>query len=421
MAATAEMIPTTALAPAGLESTDLRARIRRAGRRRVMVSWFLMAPGLIFLAAVFLVPIIAFMVRSIDNREVVHALPRTVAALDDWDRQGLPRPDAFAALIADLGDLDDPGAGALGRRLNYNLAGLRTLIVKTRNAVLEHDGGDPVDTLTGIDRRWGEPVLWGILKNESGPVTPFYLLASVDLDRDWRGDIVRTPEERAIYTEVLVRTVWISAGVTFLCILLGFPVAYVLAEAPAHLRNRLLILVLMPFWISVLVRTTAWVILLQQEGPVNRALEWLGLIEQPIPLIFNRIGVYIAMCQVLMPFFILPLYSVMTRIPREHLRAAASLGAAPPTVFWRIYLPQAMPGVGAGALLVFVTSLGYYITPILVGGPGDQMISYFVAFFTNESVNWGMAAALGSLLLLLVLALYFALGRVVGIDRMRIS
>ena len=160
-----------------------------------------------------------------------------------------------------------------------------------------------------------------------------------------------------------------------------------------------MILVLLPFWTSLLVRTCAWIVLLQSKGVVNDSLLWLGIIDEPLPLIYNRFGVCVAMTHILLPFMILPLYSVMKAISPAYMRAAASLGAPPLTAFLRVYLPQTLPGIGAGCLLVFILALGYYITPALVGGAADQMISYFIALYTTETVNWGMASALGAMLL----------------------
>jgi putative spermidine/putrescine transport system permease protein len=167
-----------------------------------------------------------------------------------------------------------------------------------------------------------------------------------------------------------------------------------------------MVLVLIPFWTSILVRVAAWIVLLQTEGLVNHALLGLGLISHPLALLFNRTGVYISMTHILLPFMILPLYSVMKSIPAAYQRAAVSLGSHPFAAFWRVYVPQTYPGVGAGALLVFILALGYYITPALLGGPDDQMVSYYVAYFTNVAINWGMACALGALLLAATLVLY---------------
>ena len=212
-----------------------------------------------------------------------------------------------------------------------------------------------------------------------------------------------------------------SAAATALVVVLGLPVAYLLATLPPRLGNPLMILVLLPFWTSLLVRTTAWVVLLQNQGIVNEVLIWLGIVQAPVQLIYNRIGVYVAMTHVLLPFMILPLYSVMRGISPNYVRAAKSLGAPPTTAFLRIYVPQCLPGIGAGCLLVFILALGYYITPALVGGAGDQMIAYFIAFYTTSTINWGLASALGAVLLAATLMLCALYNRLVGTDRLRLG
>jgi len=169
------------------------------------------------------------------------------------------------------------------------------------------------------------------------------------------------------------------------------------------------------------VRTTSWIVLLQQQGPINQLLQGAGLIQDPLQLIYNRFGVFVAMTHILLPFMILPLYSVMRGIDPALVRAASSLGARPFTAFRRIYLPLTAPGIGAGCLLVFILSIGYYITPALVGGASDQMVSWFIAFFTNQTVNWGMASALGSILLIAVLLIYWIYIQLVGVERMRLG
>ena len=234
------------------------------------------------------------------------------------------------------------------------------------------------------------------------------------------GDLEAVPSDRAIFIDLYMRTLRISLGTTVLCLLIGFPVAAVMARATGSLANLMLTLVLIPFWTSLLVRTTAWVILLQNEGLVNKSLIWLGLIDQPLQLVFSRFGVYVAMVHVLLPYMILPLYSVMKGISPHHLRAASSLGAGPLTVFRTVYLPLVMPGIVAGATLVFVLAIGFYVTPALVGGAGDQMIGYFIAYFTNSAVNWGLASALGAILLVMVVIIYAVLGWAVGLDRLKV-
>lgn len=205
-----------------------------------------------------------------------------------------------------------------------------------------------------------------------------------------------------------------GAVITVICLLLAYPLAYLLANLPTRKSNLLMILVLLPFWTSILVRVAAWIVLLQSGGLINGALLKLGLIDQPLQLVFNRTGVYIAMVHIMLPFMILPIYSVMKGISPSYMRAAISLGCHPFASFWRVYFPQTVAGVGAGCLLVFILSIGYYITPALLGSPNDQMVSYFVAFYTNSTINWGMATALGGLLLLATLVLYVVYSWLVG-------
>ena len=207
--------------------------------------------------------------------------------------------------------------------------------------------------------------------------------------------------ESPVYLKALWNTILISGSVTLLCVLLGYPIAYAMAHAGERLRRLLIFIVLIPFWSSILVRTFAWMVLLQQKGLINRALiEYLGLIETPLTLIYNRTGVLIGMSHILLPFMILPLYSVLSRIEPSLSQAAASLGAPPVRNFARVYLPLSLPGLIAGSVLVFVMGLGYYITPALLGGPGDVMIAQLIEMQIADFGNWGLAGALALVLLL---------------------
>ena len=182
-------------------------------------------------------------------------------------------------------------------------------------------------------------------------------------------------------------------------------------------------MVLLPFWTSLLVRTTSWIVLLQRNGVVNDLLVTLGLLSDNgrIQMIYNQTGTLIAMTQILLPFMILPLYSVMKTISPSYMQAARSLGATPATSFLKIYMPQTVPGIGAGCLLVFILSIGYYITPALVGGQKGQLISNFIAYHMKSSLNWGLAAALGAILLVAVLILYWLYNKLVGVDNMKLG
>ena len=261
---------------------------------------------------------------------------------------------------------------------------------------------------------WGDVETWNAIDQARGPATRFFLLAAADRVKHADSSIALTEENRRIYLSVLARTFEVSATVTLLCLLLAFPVAYLLATQPPARANLLMILVLLPFWTSLLVRTAAWIVVLQEHGLINDALMALGLISKPLQLIYNRTGVYVAMTHVLLPFAVLPLYSVMKGIKPIYMRAAMSLGARPTVAFLRVYLPLTVPGLAAGGLLVFILALGYYITPELIGGAADQMLSHFIAYYTADTVNWGMASALGALLLTATLALYAVYNKLVG-------
>jgi putative spermidine/putrescine transport system permease protein len=406
--------PALTQSPAGFALAGLKPRLRRIERRRLLRDLLLVLPLTVFLFLVFVGPICMFVFRAVDNGIVPRNLPRTVAAIAGWSPPALPPEAVYEALAADLRSIPSTGdAAILGRYLNANREGFRSLIIKTGNKVPADPDGSWRETLIGIDKKWGDIGYWATLKNESGRLTASYLLGAVDLKLDERGEIVSQPPERSLYKRLLFRTFEISIEVALLCALLGFPVAFVLNALPARQANLLMIGVMLPFWTSLLVRTTAWIILLQGNGPVNSALQWMNVINQPLELIFNRFGVLVAMVHVLLPYMILPLYSVMKGIPASHMRAAQSLGATTRYAFLRIYLPQTVPGFAAGTLLVFIMALGYYITPALVGGPNDQMISYMITYHLNEVVNWGMASALGALLLLATLILLALLGRLI--------
>ncbi|MBO7792863.1 ABC transporter permease [Burkholderia pseudomallei] len=398
---------------------SLRRELKAAEARRRTMALLLVAPLAIFLLLVFVVPIGALLTRAVQNPEIATALPRTVAALSNWDRKAAPADAAYAALASDLTQIADGEAmGALARRLNTEIPGYRSLVAKTARAMpLTGDANAPLAPaqtrakLIELDERWGDAAYWQAIAKNGGRYSPFYLLAALDHKQDGFGSIVPADPDQSIYLAVFGRTLLIGFAVTLFALALGYPLAYWISTLPERRANLAMILVLIPFWTSVLVRVAAWIVLLQSEGLVNRALIDTGLISQPLALLFNRVGVYISMTHILLPFMILPLYSVMKSIPPSYQRAAVSLGSHPFAAFWRVYVPQTYPGVGAGALLVFILAIGYYITPALLGGPNDQMVSYYVAYFTNVTINWGMACALGSLLLAATLVLYAIYGR----------
>ena len=359
----------------------------------------------------------------VDNPLVAQTLPRTVEALEGWNGDGLPGEEAYAAVVADLAAAQEiRAAGRLAVRLNYEMSGARSLIGGTarRAARLE---APYKQALIDLNDRWGEPEIWSIIKRESGPLTTSYYVSAVDMRYDETGALVAQPDYQQIYIDLFLRTLGLSIAITVITLLLGFPIAYLLATMKLRYSNLLMILVLLPFWTSLLVRTSAWKVLLQEQGVINDILVWIGLVNDGarLVLINNQIGTVIAMTHILLPFMILPLYSVMKTIPPSYLRAAKSMGANDWVAFWRVYFPQSIPGIGAGAILVFILAIGYYITPELVGGTSGTFISNRIAFHISTSLNWGLAAALGSLLLILVMGLYWLYDKIVGIDNVKLG
>jgi len=405
-----------------MASPTLAAQLARAERTKKLKAVLLTAPLLLFLLLTFLAPIGALLTKSFVDTEVADALPNVTREIKRWDGRALPDEATFAALIDDVRAARAAGTLApAATRLNYDVSGFRTLLFSTARQLPERLELPARETLLAIDPKWSEVETWGAIARAAGPTTSLYLLGAVDLKRTADGRLVGAPREEAIFVQVLGRTFAIATAVTVLCLVLGYPLAYVLASLPARTANALLVLVLLPFWTSLLVRTSAWIVLLQHEGVLNSALLQAGLIDQPLEMLYRRAAVYAAMTHVLLPFMVLPLYAVMRQIPPVHVRAALSLGAPPSTAFWRVYAPQTLPGVGAGVLMVFIQALGYYITPALVGGPDDQMLSYFIAFYASKTINWGMAAALSLALLAATVALYYVYDRLVGIDRIRMG
>jgi putative spermidine/putrescine transport system permease protein len=278
------------------------------------------------------------------------------------------------------------------------------------------------DALGEADEDWLDPEIWQTIKIYSPRLTSGYYLNAIDMEKTLDGPALRDERER-IYATLFQRTLFMSLVITFSCILLGYPIAYLLSNLPMRQANVLMILVLLPFWTSLLVRTSAWKVMLQQQGVINDVLVWLGLVDDAARLVMinNQLGTIIAMTHILLPFMILPMYSVMSTIPPSYTRAAKSLGATNWTTFWRVYFPQSVPGIGAGSILVFILSIGYYITPEIVGGTSGIFISNRIAYHISSSLNWGLAAALGTILLAVVLLLYWAYDRIVGIDNVKLG
>ena len=410
------------------DGTPLKKSLARALRAQKIRALALIAPLLIFILVTFIAPIADMLFRSVENQIVSDTLPQTVAALENWDEASgeAPGEEVFAALAADLKvAVEAKTHTRVGQRLNYETTGIASLFRKSGRRVNRWDLAEEApfkEKFVDIDDDWADPEVWQTIKRFSGAYTAGYFLAAVDLESSPDG-IKMTPEDEQIYLKLFLRTFIMSTVITLSCILLGYPIAFLLASLPVRTSNLLMILVLLPFWTSLLVRTSAWKVLLQQQGVINDTLVWIGLVadDNRLELINNQTGTIIAMTHILLPFMILPLFSVMKTIPPSYMRAAKSLGATDWTAFWRVYFPQSVAGIGAGSILVFILSIGYYITPEIVGGTSGIFISNRIAYHISSSLNWGLGAALGALLLGVVLVLYWLYDRIVGIDNVKLG
>lgn len=402
-------------------SADLSRKLKRASRRKQLTAIGLLAPALMLMVAAFVWPIVSLLTNSVRAPEFATTMPNLSAWLQSWDGQSMPAETAFRLVAEEFGAaMDAKNLAMASTRLNYEKGGLRSLAMKTGRRAKDLQAPF-AEALVRVDPAWGEIETWRALKGASGVFTDRFVLQALDLERKPDGGIGAVPPEQRVYLDRLEVTLWISIVVTLLAALIGYPMAYVMAMAGKTAGRVLFILVLLPFWVSLLVRTAAWVVLLQKEGILNGAMLALGLIAEPKQLIFNRLGVYIAMVHVLLPFLVLPLYSVMKSIPRDHMRAAASLGAGPVSAFMTVYFPQTIPGLGAGCLLVFILAIGFYVTPALVGGSGDQMISGMISELALGTANWGLASALALLLLCCIAIIYPVLGRYAGATGLKLG
>lgn len=408
------------------DGTPLKVSLQRAQLRARIRAFMLVVPLLAFVVITFVMPIGDMLFRSVQNPQINTIMPNLVTALESWDEDSgeLPSEEVYSALVNDLAaGFKSRDIGKVGTRLNYEQTGMISLIRKSANQARKMESGPYKEQMIEVDERWSDPGLWRLIKREGSPYTDSYLLAAVDLTRDQSGDITQVAEYQRIHLLLFWRTLVLSVTITALTILLGYPIAWLMANLPASKANLLMILVLLPFWTSLLVRTTSWIALLQTQGVINDSLVWLGLISDNnrLQMIYNQLGTTIAMTHILLPFMVLPLYSVMKTISPTYVRAARSLGANPVVAFWRVYVPQTLPGIGAGGVLVFILAIGYFITPALVGGASGQLISNRIAFHMQESLNWGLAAAIGTILLALVIFLYVLYNRLVGVDEMKLG
>ena len=409
------------------DGVPLKVSLKKALWKRKKTSLLLVAPLFLFVLITFLIPIFDMLIRSVDNSIVPEQFATVVVEIQDWDLNSneLPNERTFQALFKDFKvGAKEKTISRLGRRLNYEKSGMSGLFRKTARKIKKQEvENSATETMIALDKKWGDIETWRLIKRESDSYTGSYYLSAFDAKKNSDGSYAMKDAERQVYMKLFWRTIRLSFTITFLTVLLGYPVAYLLANVSTKTSNLLIILVLLPFWTSLLVRTSSWIALLQKEGVINDILVGIGILNDDgrLGMIHNETGTIIAMTHILLPFMILPMFSVMKTIPPTYMRAARSMGATPFTAFRRVYMPNTVAGIGAGGILVFILAIGYYITPALVGGTKGTLISNFIAYHISTSLNWGLAAALGSILLLLVLALYILYDKVVGINNMKLG
>jgi len=405
------------------DGTPLKRKLAQAMFRSRARAFGLVFPLLAFIIAAFIIPIIMLLWQGFYDDRYATLMPESTAAVSEWDGTSQPTEEIAAAMVADLVVArSNKTIGQVATRVNRELSGTRSLFTKTARSAAKMEP-PYMQALIDKDAKWSDIRTWQAVKISAKIYNPGYIAAALDFKYNADGSFSRQAEERRIHVKLFLRTLEISFIVTVACLLLGYPVAFLLSTLPVRTSNLLLILVLLPFWTSLLVRTTAWIAMLQGQGVMNDLFVVFGLAtdDDRFSLIYNKTGTLIAMTHILLPFMILPLYSVMKTIPPTYVRAAKSMGATNWTAFWRVYFPQSVPGIGAGALLVFILAIGYYITPALVGGQDGQMISNIIDFHMRKSLNWNLAAALGLVLLVFVLFLFWLYDRIVGIDNMKLG
>jgi len=404
------------------DGVPLKASLEKSLRRSRLRALFLVTPPLLFLIFLFVIPIGNMLTRSVDDKLINTVIPNTFEAFEAWDKKSEPSEAMFEAFYTDLKNAEKTDVGKASVRMNYAKPGWRSLIKRTARKIKRMEAPYK-EAFVKIDDRWLDNEYWlslGIMKDKR---TLGYYWNAVDKTYDFDKNVIDVDENRKVYNLLWWRTIQVSIIVTIACLILAYPVAYLLATLPMRIANLLMICVLMPFWTSLLVRIVAWMIMLQQNGVVNDTLVAAGILsdENRLSMMYNFNGTIIVMTQILLPFMILPIYSVMKTIPPSFMRAAQNLGATPTLAFIRVYMPQTIPGIGAGCILVFIVAIGYYITPELVGGKDGRLIGNMVAYHMQRSLNWGLAAAMGTILLIVILIFYWIYDKIIGIDNMKMG
>jgi putative spermidine/putrescine transport system permease protein len=406
------------------DGIPLEVSLKKAERKNKLRAFLLVAPLLLFLIITYVFPIGDMLIRSVDDREVTNMLPKTFKAMKTWNGQELPSEEVFEAFYFDMKLLiEERREGKLSTQMNFTKNGFKSIIKKLRREMKSFEEGNYKEQIMAVHKRWADVEYWRAIKARSNSFTNQKYLKALDMYTNENGEIVNVAEDRQIHRVLWLRTLEVAFFVTIFCFLMGYPIAHLLATLPMKYSNLLLICVLLPFWTSLLVRTASWMILLQQNGIVNDFFVWIGLVEEDnrLEMMYNKVGTYVAMTQILLPFMVLPLYSVMKTISPSLMRAGKSLGGTPLVSFLKVYFPLTIPGIGAGCLLVFILAIGYYITPALVGGASGTLISNQIAFHMKSTLDWSFASAMGLMLLSGVLVIYWLYNKVVGIDNIKLG
>ena len=406
------------------DGIPLEESLKKAERKNKIKAFLLVCPLLLFLIITYVFPIGEMLFRSVDDRMVTNMLPKTYKAMKNWDGKELPPEEIFEAFYFDAKLLiEKKDLGKLSTQLNYEKNGFKSILKKLRRKIKNFEEGNYKEQIMSVHKRWQNVEYWRAIKRRSPEFTNAKYLKGMDLIENEDGKITQVPEDRRIHRILWLRTLEVAFFVTLFCFLMAYPIAHLLATLPMKYSNLLMICVLLPFWTSLLVRTASWMILLQQQGIVNDFFVWIGLVpdDNRPEMMYNKTGTYVAMTQILLPFMVLPLYSVMKTISPSLMRAGKSLGGTPFVAFWKIYFPLTIPGIGAGCLLVFILAIGYYITPALVGGASGTLISNQIAFHMKSTLDWSFASAMGLMLLTGVLVVYWVYNKLVGVDNIKLG
>ena len=406
------------------DGVPLEQSLKKAERKNKIKAFLLVAPLLLFLLITYIFPIGEMLTRSIDDKMVTNMLPKTFKAMESWDGQELPPEKVFASFLIDYKALVKAKMqGKLDQRLNKEKNGFNSILKKLKRKMKKFEEGNYKEQIMSVHKRFADVSYWRAIKRTAPPYTAAKYLKAIDMVEDENGNIVKVEESRRIYTQLWLRTLEVAFFVTLFCFLMGYPIAHLLATIPMKYSNLLMICVLLPFWTSLLVRTASWMILLQQQGVVNDFFVMIGLVadDNRPEMMYNKVGTYVAMSQILLPFMVLPLYSVMKTVSPSLMRAGKSLGGTPFVSFWKIYFPLTISGIGAGSLLVFIIAAGYYITPELVGGASGKLISNSIAYHMKQTLDWSFASAMGLMLLAGVMAVYWIYNKLVGIDNIKLG